>query len=323
MNYRTLGTSDIKVSEISLGCWTLGGRNWVNGLSVGWADINEAEAIQAVHFAIERGVTHFDNADVYGNGRSERLLAKALGAKSKDVVVATKLGYFKGTAVHAYDPLHIRHQCEQSLKNLNRDVIDIYYFHNADFGPNDQYLEEAVQVMTQLKKEGKIRVIGQSDYSATAICRVLPKVKPQVVQSWASALDDHYIREGSRLREMMEKQKISYVAFSPLAQGLLLGKYHSQKPPKFSSGDHRENASKFNAQNLTQLEPKLEKLKTRFGKTPQELSRMALQYLLHYDFLACVIPGFRNEDQVRDHLFSADKPLSKDDVTFIRDIFTN
>ena len=322
MNYRTIGTSDVKVSQISLGCWTLGGLNWVEGHSAGWATIDEKEATRAIHFAIERGVNHFDNADVYGNGRSERLLAKALGAKSKDVIIATKLGYFKGTAAHAYDPLHIRHQCEQSLKNLNREVIDIYYFHNADFGFQDQYLEGAVDVMRQLQKEGKIRVIGQSDYSATAICRVLGKVKPQVVQSWASALDDHYIREGSRLREMMQKQKISYVAFSPLAQGLLLGKYNSKNPPKFSPGDHRENASKFNAQNLAQLEPKLEKLKTRFGSTSKDLSRMALQYLLHYEFVACVIPGFRNEEQVRDHL-SADKPLSEDDVVFIQNIFSN
>ena len=322
MNYRTIGTSDIKVSEISLGCWALGGLNWVEGHSAGWASIDEKEAIRAIHFAIERRVNHFDNADVYGNGRSERLLAKALGTKSKDVVIATKLGYFRGTAAHAYEPLHIRHQCEQSLKNLNRDVIDIYYFHNADFGPNDQYLEEAVDVMRKLQKEGKIRVIGQSDYSATAICRVLPKVKPQVVQSWASALDDHYIAQGSRLREMMQKQKMSYVAFSPLAQGLLLGKYTSKNPPKFSSGDHRENASKFHAQNLAELEPKLEKLKTRFGKTSKDLSRMALQYLLHYEFVACVIPGFRNEEQVRDHLSAADQPLTQDDVAFIQNIFS-
>ncbi|MBI3018985.1 MAG: aldo/keto reductase, partial [Deltaproteobacteria bacterium] len=157
MRYRTLGTSDLKVSEISLGCWTLGGLNWVEDHSAGWAPIDEKEATRAIHFAIERGVNHFDNADVYGNGRSERLLAKALGAKSKDVVIATKLGYFKGTAAHAYEPLHIRHQCEQSLKNLNRDVIDIYYFHNADFGSKDQYLDEAVHVMQELQKEGKIR----------------------------------------------------------------------------------------------------------------------------------------------------------------------
>src|SRR3989338_1653180 len=215
MNYRTIGTSDIKVSEISLGCWTLGGLNWVEGHSAGWATIDEKEATRAIHFAIERGVNHFDNADVYGNGRSERLLAKALGTKSKDVVIATKLGYFRGTAAHAYEPLHIRHQCEQSLKNLNRDVIDIYYFHNCSFGPNDLYLEEALATFQKLKEEGKIRYIGLSDWSDKAILRVIDKINPQVVQSCASSLDDHFISTGALLRKKLEEKNISYVTFSP------------------------------------------------------------------------------------------------------------
>lgn len=318
MKYRILGTTDIKVSEISLGCWTLGGLNWNNGYSCGWSEVDEKEATRAIHLGIEKGVNHFDNADVYGNGKAERFLAKALGSKSKEIIVATKIGYFTGTAAHSMEALHIRHQCEQSLKNLNRDVIDIYYFHNANFGLNDQYLDEAVNTMNQLKKEGKIRVIGLSDYSADAICRVMPKVKPQVIQSWASALDDHFISEGSRLRRLMEKEKIHYVAFSPLAQGLLTGKYNSKNPPVFPDGDNRKEASKFQGKSLTQLEPKVEILKKRFGKTTKELSRMALQYLLANPIVGCVIPGFRNEIQVADNLHGADLSLTTEDVKFIR-----
>ena len=124
MQYRPLGTSDLKVSEISLGCWTMGGLNWVNGTPNGWANVNEEEIVAAIKRAVEAGVNHFDNADVYGNGKAERMLARVLrrlGLNSDDFVIATKVGHFPGTAAHAFDPLHIRHQCEQSLRNLERD----------------------------------------------------------------------------------------------------------------------------------------------------------------------------------------------------------
>jgi len=141
MRYRYLGSSDIRVSEISLGCWTMGGLNWVNGTPNGWADVDEGQVSAAIDHAIDRGVNHFDNADVYGNGRAERMLARVLAERSRSVTVASKVGYFPGTAGHAYEAAHIRHQCEQSLINLRRDVIDLFYFHHANFGPGDQYLD--------------------------------------------------------------------------------------------------------------------------------------------------------------------------------------
>ena len=162
MKTRRLGTSDIEVSEISLGCWTMGGLNWVDGRPNGWADVNEDEITAAIKKAVDAGVNHFDNADVYGNGRAERMLArvlKKLGLKSEDFIIATKVGHFPGTAAHAYEPAHIRHQCEQSLINLQRDYIDIYYFHHGSFG---EHLEEAAAVMDALVNEGKVRIKGQS-----------------------------------------------------------------------------------------------------------------------------------------------------------------
>ena len=137
MKYRKIGTTEVEVSEVSLGCWTMGGLNWVNGNPNGWANVDEDEIIAGIKTALDAGVNHFDNADVYGNGRAERMLARALtklGVKSESVVIATKIGHFPGTAAHAYESAHIRHQCEQSLINLERDYIDIYYFHHGWFG---------------------------------------------------------------------------------------------------------------------------------------------------------------------------------------------
>lgn len=252
----------------------MGGLNWVNGTPNGWANVDEAEIEVAIKAAIDAGVNHFDNADVYGNGRAERMLARVfdrLGLKSTDFIIATKLGHFPGTAAHAYEPAHIRHQCEQSLINLKRDYIDIYYFHHGYFGESDFYLDDAAAKMNQLVAEGKVRIKGQSAYSADDFERVAPKVEPMVLQSWANALDDQFVRPGSRVANLLEERKMSFVAFSPLAQGLLLDKFDPQNPPSFDEGDHRRGNRGFQTERLLELKPKLAKLKARFGDSIEDL----------------------------------------------------
>ncbi len=318
---RELGRSGVKVSEIGLGCWTMGGLNWVNGNANGWANVNEAEIVQAIKAGLDAGVNHFDNADVYGNGRAERMLRRAfdtLGVKSEDYVIATKVGHFPGTAAHAYEPAHIRHQCEQSLINLGRDVIDVYYFHHGDFGASDMYLDDAAETLDRLVEEGKVRVKGQSAYSSNDFLRVTPRVRPAVLQSWAHALDDQFIRAGSPVSELMEKEGMTFVAFSPLAQARLLDKYDPSKPPSFEPGDHRQGSSAFSAEEIGKLKPKLGKLKERFGDSIEDLASVALNYLLAHPQVASVIPGFRNERQVRVNLGAEGRPFSAEDVEFVR-----
>lgn len=323
MKYRNLGNTAVKVSEISFGCWTMGGLNWVNGTPNGWANVNEDEIAQAIKIGIDAGVNHFDNADVYGNGKAERMLArvlKKLGVKSENFVIATKVGHFPGTAEHAYEAAHIRHQCEQSLINLQRDYLDIYYFHHGNFGPNDHYLAGAVEVMNQLVKEGKVRVKGLSAYSENDFKRLVPHVKPQVLQSWSHALDDKFIRAGSEVQNLMEQYQMSFVAFSPLAQGVLLDKFDPKNPPAFEEGDHRRGKAAFQSERLEKLKPKLQKIKERFGATTEDLAFVALRYVLNHPHVACVIPGFRNPRQAQCNIAGKDRQLSDADVEFIRSV---
>jgi myo-inositol catabolism protein IolS len=322
MNYRPLGTTNVKVSEISFGCWTMGGLNWVNGNPNGWANVDEDEITSGIKLALDKGVNHFDNADVYGNGRAERMLARVfdkLGVKTTSQIIATKIGHFPGTAAHAYEPAHIRHQCEQSLINLKRDYIDLYYFHHGDFGPNASLLEDAAATMDSLVSEGKVRVKGQSAYSAEDFARAVPVVRPAVLQSWAHALDDQFVRPGSTVSNLLEKHKMTFVAFSPLAQARLLDKYDPSKPPTFEPGDHRKDSQAFSAEAIAELKPKLEKLKARFGSTTEDLAAISLQYILEQPHVACVIPGFRNERQAACNLAGVDRKLSADDIAFIRE----
>lgn len=321
MEFRELGRTGVKVSTIGLGCWTLGGLNFVDGVPNGWADVDEDEIVRAVRLAVDTGVNHFDNADVYGNGRAERMLARVfdrLGLNSNQFVIASKVGHFRGTAAHAYEPAHIRHQCEQSLINLRREVVDVYYFHHGDFGEGDGYLDDAAETLDRLVEEGKVRVKGQSAYSEEDFERVTPRVRPAVLQSWAHALDDRFVRPGTRVSELMAREGMTFVAFSPLAQGRLLDKYHASNPPVFEPGDHRRGARSFTAEALAELEPKVEALKVRFGTSTEALAATALNFVLAQPHVACVIPGFRSERQVRCNLAAVDVPFSPEDEVAVR-----
>jgi len=324
MQYRTINNTDITISEIGLGCWTLGGLNWEEGrIANGWSTVDPNEVKDAIAYAVDNGVNHFDNADVYGNGLAERMLADALGSKNNEVIIASKVGWFKGTAAHAYEPQHIRQQCEQSLINLKREYVDIYYFHHGDFGERDRYLDDACEVMVRLKAEGKIRCIGLSAYSEKDFKRLVPRIKPSVLQSWAHAMDYHFIAPNSPVMQLCEEYGMSFIAFSPLNQGILLGKYTSANPPSFPEGDHRRASEKFKPEYLAKAEKGIAAVSEMLGDDQEHLVRMALQFVLYHKQVAGVIPGFRNLEQVTMNLSACDKPLNGREVACIRKAFSS
>jgi len=321
MEYRKLGKSSVEVSAVSLGCWTMGGLNWIDGHANGWANVDEDEILAAIKIGIDAGVNHFDNADVYGNGRAERMLARCLeklGLKSEDFVIATKMGHHKGTAANAYEHAHIRHQCEQSLINLKRDYIDLYYFHHGDYG---ERLEEAAATMHALQAEGKVRLIGQSAYSLADFERSVPVLKPDVLQSWASAMDDQHIKPDGGLSKLMRAEGMSFVAFGTLGHGLLLDKFDPENMPTFEPGDHRLASQGFKPENLRRLKPKLAEMKARFGERAEDLAGTAISYVVSHPRVACAIAGFRNERQVSCNLAGAGKALSSEDLAWITNLF--
>jgi myo-inositol catabolism protein IolS len=320
MLYRTINNTDVKVSAIGFGCLTLGGLQYNEGRMIGWAPPDDAEVRKAVHAAVDAGVNHFDNADVYGYGRAERSLARALEGVKNRVVVATKVGYFAGTAEHAYLPHHIRTQCEHSLINLRKDCLDICYFHNTDFGPEDRLLDGALEVMHRLRDEGKVRLIGLSG-GPEGLLRTLERVKPDLIQSRASMMDRKILEPGRPAVELIRKMKLQVVCFSPLEQGILLGKYSSKAPPSFEDGDVRKDKPSFSAEGLARVEPKIERLKKRFGSSIPELAGAALSFLLSYDHVLCPIPGFRNLAQVESNVACGGEPMKPEDAEFVRKLF--
>jgi len=319
MEMRTLGNSGIEVSEISLGCWAIGGPSWRDGNPVGWSGADDAASLAGLRRAHELGVNHLDTADVYGDGHSEELIGRFLREVSRDrVVVASKVGWFKGTAPHPMQPLHVRQQLEQSLQNLGTDYLDIYYFHNADFGPGDLYLQESADLLRTFQAEGKVRAIGQSAYSYADFQRVCPLVRPSVLQFSYSALGSDFDKPASDLFGWAERAGYGLVMFSPLAQGLLLDKFDPEEPPQFGEGDVRAGNERFSPEYLRRLRQQLGPIKQRFGAAVPDLARVALQYALARSARSCVIPGFKNAGQVEINVSAAGKPLSPEEVAFVR-----
>jgi myo-inositol catabolism protein IolS len=324
MNYRTIGNTTVKISEIGLGCWALGGLNWEKEtISSGVAPINNLEIGDSINFAVDNGITHFDTADVYGNGKSEQLLAKSLGKKSSRVTIASKVGYLSIDGQKPYSPKNIIYQCEKSLKNLNSETIDIYYYHHCRFGKNQNYLDEAIDMMERLKKSGKIRAIGLSGFSVKEFKKYIPIIKPDIVQAPANMMDYHLISKGGHLRELCEKYQCSLVAFQPLNAGILLGKYSGDNLPAFEDGDYRKDSPKFRAEYLKNAEVGLNVLGEKFGLSTKDRVSLALRFLLKQGGVTGVIPGFRNKKQVEDILkANDDKPLNGEDLKLIYRAFS-
>jgi len=334
MRYREIGKTGVKVSEIGFGCWTMGGPNWSlqNGSPIGWADVNHDDVLAGIKAGLDAGVNHWDNADIYGNGRAERTLGlclKQLAAKRETQVIATKVGHFRGTAPYAYHPAHIRNQCEQSLRNLGTDYIDIYYFHHGTYigpdvdGRDHDYLAEAAATMHALVKEGKVRTIGQSAYSDADFARAIPVLRPHVLQNKANMRYDDFIRPGCELQKLMAAHGCTFVGFGPLDQGILLDKFDPENPPKFDEGDYRNQRKDFTTATLRGVKDQLAKVKQRCGSTTADLASAACRWVLAHDHVCSVIPGFRNQRQALCNLRAAtDAAMSAADVDFIRGVFT-
>ena len=337
MRYRPIGKTAVKVSEIGFGCWTMGGPNWSssNGQPVGWAEVHYDEIKAGIKAGIDAGVNHWDNADVYGNGKAERMLAQVfrdVGVKRDTQVIATKVGHFQGTSPCSFDPQHIRHQCEQSLKNLRTEYLDIYYFHHGTYvGPDydgkpHDYLNEAAATMHALVKEGKVRAVGQSAYGVDDFARAIPVLKPDVLQSKANLRSDEFIRPGSRLQALMNQHGCTFVAFGPLDQGILLDKFDPEKPPTFEEGDYRASRKDFNADTLSSIHKKLAKVRERFRRDgipdTETLASVACRWVLAHENVCSTIPGFRNQRQASCNLrAAADPPMSEVDAKWLGELF--
>ena len=293
-----LGRTNVDVSAISLGTWGHGGPNTSEGASVGWSGHDDQKAKEALVEAHRRGIRHWDTADAYGAGHAETLIGEvfAEGVPREEIFLASKFGWVKGPHDHFYDAGFMRAQCEQSLRNLRTDVIDLYYFHHCDFGPNDEYFDDALATMRRLRGEGKVRFIGLSDWNARKIMRFIERVDPDVVQPFRNVIDDDY--EPSGLKAYVDAHDLGVAFFSPLKHGLLLGKYDA--PQTFPEGDFRSGIPQFgDPEFIARMRRARDEVTRRFAGHPQPVLHALTGALLAGNPTACVLLGQRNRQQVQ------------------------
>jgi aryl-alcohol dehydrogenase-like predicted oxidoreductase len=220
---RVLGRSGIEVSALGMGCWAIGGPFWDGETPLGWGEVDDRESIRAIHAALDRGVTFFDTANVYGAGHSERVLGRAIAGRRPDAIIATKFNtLFDETTrqVTGSDPTPegIRKACEDSLRRLDTDYIDLYQFHD-----NGYPAEKAAPVRDTLETlvgEGKIRAYGWSTDFVDRAAVFAEGVNCTSIQVELNVIDDN-----PEMVAFCEAQDLAAINRGPLAMGLLTGKY--------------------------------------------------------------------------------------------------
>ena len=302
MQYRSLGKTKIEITPIIFGGWQAG--------KSGWTNIDDAQTIAAHQAAFDSGITTFDTAEAYGEGYSERILAQALGGKRDQIVIATKV-----FADHL-KPVQIVEACERSLKNLGTDRIDLYQIHwpAGSFGSEAVPIAESMGALNQLKESGKIRAIGVSNFSRAQLEEAaqygrIDSLQPPYSLFWRQV-------EAETVPYCVEN-KISIIAYSPMAQGLLTGKF--DRVHKFDEGDNRANNKLFQGETYERAQNALDMLRPLADKYGVTLGQLSLAWLIAQPQTSAIV-GARNAEQATQNAVGGDIEIDEDDLEAIDEI---
>ena len=284
-----LGHAGANISRLGMGCWAIGGH--------GWGKVNDEDSIRAVRCALDNGVTFFDTADAYGLGKSETLLAEALGSSRKDVVIASKGGVRwnePGKVWTDTSPDYLRLAAENSLRRLNLDCIPLYYIHKLD---NITPICESVFALARLREEGKIGAIGVANFNADQILQALQAAPLDAVQVRFNVFDQG---NSKKILSICRDYNITLVAWGALADGLLTGKFKSVTI--FPPDDHRSRMAEFDGENILRYAKCVEKLEELASSTGHRISHLALRWVLDIAPFTCSLFGAKTDTQVKENL---------------------
>ncbi|MCA9893369.1 MAG: aldo/keto reductase [Anaerolineae bacterium] len=307
MEYRRLGSTGYNVSTISFGAWAIGGS---------WGSVDDDESLRALHTAIDHGVNFIDTADVYGDGRSERLISQVLKERSEEIIVATKAGRRLNPHVaDGYNRENLTAFIERSLKNLDVDALDIVQLHCP---PTEvYYMPEVFAVLDDLKQQGKIKHYG---VSVEKVEEALKAILYPGVETVQIIFNMFRLRPSELFFDMAKKHDIGILARVPLASGLLTGKM--TRRTEFADDDHRkynrhgeafDKGETFSGLDYNTGLDAVEEIKKLVPENVS-MAQFALRWILMFDAVTCAIPGAKNPRQASDNADAADLPPLSDET---------
>jgi len=313
METRKLGNSDIKITPVGFGAWALGGGGW----EFAWGPQDDADSIAAIHRALELGVNWIDTAAVYGLGHSEEIVARALkewrGPRPYIFTKCILRWNEEGKIWKEFTAESVRRECENSLRRLQIDTIDLYQMH----WPPDEGkpgIEEAWQTLAALKTEGKLRWIGVSNFDTAQIQRA-EKIAP------VTSLQPPYsiIRRAIEAETLpyCQKQGIGVISYAPMASGLLTGAMTRERAAKLPADDFRSRNPEFCEPRLSKnlgLVERLRSVGARHGRTPGEV---AIAWTLRSPAVTGAIVGARNAKQSEGVMRAGELKLTSEEIVEI------
>lgn len=315
MQYRELGRTGYRVSTISFGAWAIGGS---------WGQVDDQESIAALHTAIDEGVNFIDTADVYGDGRSERLIAQVLKDRKEEVIVATKAGRrLNPHNADGYNRENLTAFIERSLKNLDVDALDIVQLHCPPTAV--YYRPEVFGALDDLKAQGKIKHYG---VSVEKVEEALKAIEYPGVETVQIIFNMFRLRPAGLFFEQARKHKVGILARVPLASGLLTGKLSASTT--FAADDHRnfnrygeafDRGETFSGVDYDTALAAVEEIRP-LVPAGVSMTQFALRWTLMFDAVTCAIPGAKNPQQATANAQAADLPdLSAAQMARIQEIY--
>jgi aryl-alcohol dehydrogenase-like predicted oxidoreductase len=315
MQYRELGRTGWNVSMISFGAWAIGGT---------WGDVSDSESLAALHAALDGGVNFFDTADVYGDGRSERLLAQLRKERSESFYVATKAGRrLDPHTAEGYNRQNLTAFVERSLKNLEVETLDLLQLHCP---PTPVfYMPEVFGVLEDLAAAGKLRYYG---VSVEKVEEALKAIEYPNVQSVQIIFNIFRQRPRELFFAEAQRRRVGILARLPLSSGMLTGKMTAAST--FASDDHRafnrrgvafDRGETFSGLDFDRGLGAVERLRA-LAPAGVSLAQMALQWILMFSAVTCAIPGAKRPSQVEENVAAADlPPLTPETMSAIEQIY--
>ena len=303
MEFRILGNSDMNISTIGLGSWAIGGSGWLNG----WGAQDDADSIATIQRAIERGINWIDTAAVYGLGHSEEVVGRAVRGMHERPYIFTKCSRVwdnPNTINSILKAESIRRECENSLRRLGVDVIDLYQIH---WPRPDEDIEEGWHTMAALQREGKVRYIGVSNFDVSQLERI-----QQIAQ--LTSLQPPY----SLIRREIEQDILPYcqehnigvIVYSPMASGMLSGRMSRERALSLPADDWRSRSADFQEPRLTRNLKLAERLAAIAAPQHASAGAAAIAWALRHPALTGAIVGARRPEQIDEIVDAAHVQLS-------------